>query len=70
MVEGAALEMLCRVTYRGFESLPLRFKNPCHKQGLTILVLNTWLYLFNKNLKLFKQNLDFNPLLSVSEINK
>jgi hypothetical protein len=37
---------------------------------LTILVLNTWLYLFNKNLKLFKQNLDFNPLLSVSEINK
>jgi hypothetical protein len=25
VVEGAALEMLCRATYRGFESLPLRY---------------------------------------------
>ena len=28
VVEGAALEMLCRATYRGFESHPLRQFDP------------------------------------------
>ncbi len=44
MVEGAALEMLCGATHRGFESLSLRPYKFSDKFTLTALIASAFLH--------------------------